>query len=352
MAPEGRTPDPGKPHERRLTAEYVAARALLEATTIDEAAPKILEAICEALGWEHGALWTIDRDSDVLRCARDLDCARGRFPSSTPSAARIDLRAAASACPAASGRAASRRGFPTSSSDANFPRAPIAAREGLHARVRLPGPAARRSPQRHGVLQPRDPRADDDLLSMLTTVGNQIGMFIERRRAQEELDRFFTLSLDMLCVAGFDGYFKRVNPAWQRVLGYTEDELLSRPYMDFVHPDDREATIAEAAKSRPKAHELVYFENRYFHKDGTLRWLLWAADAVSPEQQVVYAAAHDITERKAAEETLARYARDLEPRIARSRIRPRASRSSSRSSRSRSGAPKRRRKPRARSSPT
>ena len=80
MAPEGRTPDPGKPHERRLTAEYVAARALLDATTIDEAAPKILEAICETLGWEHGALWTIDREADALRCAKIWTSPAVQFP--------------------------------------------------------------------------------------------------------------------------------------------------------------------------------------------------------------------------------------------------------------------------------
>jgi PAS domain S-box-containing protein len=151
---------------------------------------------------------------------------------------------------------------------------------------------------------------DEELLAMLTTVGNQIGMFVDRRRAQDELDRFFRLSLDMLCVAGVDGYFKRVNPMCQRVLGWTEAELTSRPYMDFVHPDDREATLAVASQVR-EGQELVSFENRYLHKDGTIRWLVWSA-APFPEQQLVYCAARDITERKAAELTMARYAQDLE----------------------------------------
>jgi two-component system sensor histidine kinase/response regulator len=113
----------------------------------------------------------------------------------------------------------------------------------------------------------------------------------------------------MLCIAGFDGYFKRVNPAWKRVLGYTEEELLSRPYVEFTHPDDRRATVTQASKLST-GEEVIYFENRYLHKDGTFRWLLWTSTPY-PELQVMYAAARDITERKAAEETLAQYALDL-----------------------------------------
>jgi PAS domain S-box-containing protein len=142
---------------------------------------------------------------------------------------------------------------------------------------------------------------------MLATVGDQIGMFSERRRAQDELSRFFSLSLDMLCVAGFDGYLKRVNPAWEKTLGYSEAELLGRPYIEFVHPDDVEATRAEAAKIAA-GEPVIYFENRYRHKDGTLRWLLWAA-APFVDQQVVYAAARDITERKVADDLRARSAK-------------------------------------------
>jgi PAS domain S-box-containing protein len=123
------------------------------------------------------------------------------------------------------------------------------------------------------------------------------------------LDRFFTLSLDLMCVAGFDGYFKRLNPAWERVLGYTLDELRASPYLEFVHPDDRSLTT-DVADEVQGGKQLLAFENRYRHKDGTYRWLEWVA-VPYPGEQVTYAAARDITDRKQATETIQRYSRDL-----------------------------------------
>jgi PAS domain S-box-containing protein len=125
---------------------------------------------------------------------------------------------------------------------------------------------------------------------------------IERREAQEERDRFFTLSLDMLCIAGFDGYFKRLNPAFERTLGFTVDEMLAEPYLSFVHPADRERTLAEAQKIGMGV-DTVTFENRYRCKDGSYRWLSWTSTAY-PSRQVHYSTARDITGRKEAEEAL------------------------------------------------
>src|SRR6201998_4180258 len=122
------------------------------------------------------------------------------------------------------------------------------------------------------------------------------------RREDAVLDRFFTLSIDMLCIAGYDGYFQRMNPAWERVLGYSLDELTSLPFLEFVHPDDRATTIAEM-QCITTGHSAISFENRYRAKNGTYRWMLWDATPF-PEQQLIYAAARDITERKHAEETL------------------------------------------------
>ncbi len=310
MTPQARAPSGNGLAERRLTAEHVIARALVEASTFTEAVPRILEAICGALDWEHGALWEIDRQAEVLRCVQIWTAASADFPEFNV-ASKASTFARGMGLPGRVWASAEPSWIPDVVQDVNFPRAHVAVREGLHGALGFPillrGDVV-------GVMEffSREFRAPDaDLLSMLTSIGNQIGLFVDRRRAQEELDRFFMLSLDMLCIAGFDGYFKRVNPAWERTLGYSEGDLLSRPFMEFVHPDDREATIVESRKQIDRGEEVIYFENRYFHKDGTLRWLMWTSTPFK-EQQVVFAAARDITERKAAEETMASYARDLE----------------------------------------
>jgi len=134
----------------------------------------------------------------------------------------------------------------------------------------------------------------------------------ERQRTQEELDRFFTLSLDMLCIAGFDGYFKRLNPAWEKTLGFTQEELLSKPYLDFIHPDDRTRTVGEAEKIAGGA-DTISFENRYLCQDGSYKWLLWKSTPLA-DKGLIYAAARDITERKRHQEEIQQKNRELELR--------------------------------------
>lgn len=131
---------------------------------------------------------------------------------------------------------------------------------------------------------------------------------------REVEDRFFEVSIDMLCVLDFNGYFKRVNPAWERALGFTREELISRPFIDFVHPDDRERTLAQNARVRAGGQALA-FENRYRCRDGSYRWLRWNAAPDSGER-VIYSAARDITETKKAEEEREQLVRDLQTALA------------------------------------
>ena len=113
--------------------------------------------------------------------------------------------------------------------------------------------------------------------------------------------RFFSLALDMLCIADFAGYFKLVNPSFGRTLGWSDEELLAQPFVELVHPDDREATIA--ATARLARGQNVEFVNRYRCHDGSYRWIEWRSSA-SVEEGLIYAAARDVTERKEAEEAL------------------------------------------------
>ena len=134
--------------------------------------------------------------------------------------------------------------------DANFPRAEMAARDGLRAAFGFP---LVMDGEIRGVMEffsrqfrPPDPA----LLELLGAIGSQIGLFMAQRQAQERLDQFFTLSRDLFCIASTDGRFLRVNPAWTELLGHSEQELVSAPYIDFIHPEDRDGDRGGGGASR------------------------------------------------------------------------------------------------------
>ena len=127
-------------------------------------------------------------------------------------------------------------------------------------------------------------------------------------------DRFFAVAIDLLCVLDFNGYFKRLNPAWEKTLGFTIAELQSKPFIEFVHPDDRERTLRQNREVRTGGRALS-FENRYLCKDGSYRWLLWNA-APDFGQQVIYSVARDVSERKLAEAERERLLQELRAALA------------------------------------
>jgi PAS domain S-box-containing protein len=128
----------------------------------------------------------------------------------------------------------------------------------------------------------------------------------ELTAANAERDRFFTLSRDLFCIVGADGTFKRLNDAWEATLGLRPAELLGQPLLDFVHPEDREAT-AQASRYGERGGRMFSFENRYRCRDGSYRWLSWSY-TLAPEHGLFYGVARDITERRQVEEEQRRLA--------------------------------------------
>ncbi len=116
-----------------------------------------------------------------------------------------------------------------------------------------------------------------------------------------EYEKFFAVSLDMLCISSYDGHFKKVNPAFVHTLGFSEEELCAKSYLDFIHPDDIEPTISEVEKQMTTKKDVLSFENRYRCKDGSYKWLSWKS---APVGDFMYAAARDVTEIKKANQDL------------------------------------------------
>jgi len=115
-----------------------------------------------------------------------------------------------------------------------------------------------------------------------------------------DLEYFFQLSPDLLCIAGYDGYFKKINPAVSKTLGYTDEELFAAPIDSFIHPADQERTKQKRDELR-RGEALLRFENRYLAKDGSAVWLSWTSVQIERDK-LVFAIAKDITYKKQFEE--------------------------------------------------
>ena len=293
---------------------YATARALAECDTLEAAAPRMLQAICEFLDWQYGAIWEIDRARNELKCVATWH--PPRLPFEAFETATMETRLGHGiGLPGRVWACRQPAWIPDVTRDANFPRAPFAARAGLHSAFGLP---IEQGTAFLGVMEffSRDiVEPTPGLIAMMNTITTQIALYVQRKWAAEELDRFFRLSLDLFCVATFDGYFVRVNPAWETVLGFTVEELRKSPFMEFVHPDDRTATT-DVMSGLLSGARLIGFENRYRCKDGSYKWLQWTS-APFPAQGLIYAVARDVSDRKAAEERLAQMV--LELKVARER---------------------------------
>jgi len=147
-------------------------------------------------------------------------------------------------------------------------------------------------------------RFSDEDVRVQTSLADQVAVAVENARAfariqeaQEEVTRIYDLSVDMIGFAGFDGYFKNLNPAWEDTLGWTIPELLTKPFIEFVHPDDRQRTLDEYAAEMAAGKASISFENRYQCKDGSYKWISWNAVPYIAES-TTYFVARDVTENK------------------------------------------------------
>ncbi|HEX8847630.1 MAG TPA: PAS domain S-box protein [Pyrinomonadaceae bacterium] len=299
--------------ERRLAAQYAVARTLSEAASINDAAPKILQAICEKLDYAVGVLWMVDRKTEVLRCVevwRRQEASVAEFEgvsrrSTFPRGVGLPGRVWETGEPA---------WIIDVTTDDNFPRAPFAAQEGLHGAFASPilldnEILAVMEFFTHETRQP-----DEELLRMISTIGSQIGQFIERRRAEaslqvsEERYRYLADAMpQIIWTARPDGYLDYYNRRWSDYTGMTVEQTEGWGWQPVLHPDDVERCLRRwaTAVETGEAYDIEYRFRRA--SDGTYRWHLGRAVPMRNEQGEIvkwFGTCTDIDDQKRAEESL------------------------------------------------
>ncbi|MBT7593239.1 MAG: PAS domain S-box protein [Candidatus Scalindua sp.] len=307
--------------EQRLVAQYFITKILAESATTEEALPNILEAICAALEWDLGEIWVFDQQENVLRNIEIWHMPSLKVPEfiavtkQTTFPSQIGL-------PGRVWKSAKPLWVEDITSDTNFPRASVAAKEGLHGAFGFPiisgsevlGAIVFFS---HEVREP-----DNNLLSMMSAVGSQIGIFISNKRVEKELreseERFRGIfeqaAVGIIHVAS-SGRFLKANKRFCAITGYTEQEILGRTFQDITHPDD--LNMQRQARKRVLDGEASNYqiEKRYIRKDGAIIWINLTVALIrdsSGEPDYLVSVIEDITEQKFAEDRIRKLSHAVE----------------------------------------
>ncbi|MEA3133737.1 MAG: hypothetical protein QOG17_1583, partial [Gammaproteobacteria bacterium] len=269
--------------EQRLLAQYRVTRILADAATVAEATRKILQAVCDCMGWHVGVLWRIDREAGVLRCA-EVWCKPSVESAQFEAVTRTSTFRSGSGFPGRVWASRTPAYIPDVAHDPEF-YADIAAREGLRAAFALPILLGSEVLGVMGFFSRDLCQTDQNLLDMMATIGNQIGQFTQRTAAVDELQLRVSM-LQHIPVAAWsvmpDGTPDMVNELWFDYTGQTPEYVNSHPeaWMSTVHPEDRERA-AGIYWDGIRSGRGFTMEARFLRaRDGTYRWHLNRAVAV------------------------------------------------------------------------
>ncbi|MBW4683307.1 MAG: PAS domain S-box protein [Microcoleus vaginatus WJT46-NPBG5] len=315
--------------EQCLTVQHAISRILAESATLNEAAPKILQAICETQAWDFGELWNVNALANTLYCAQTWHQPSIEV-SEFEALAQLSVFTKGMGMPGRVWASGEPTWIPDVAKDANFQRAEIACRAGLHDAFALP---VRDEHETLGVLiffsrQIEEP--DADLLQMMTAIGSQIGQFVKRKRAEEgrrESEEKYRSVVNNIKEVIFQtdaaGMWIFLNPVWSEITGFTIEESIGTNFLDYIHPDDRQRT-SELFKSllqrkkkscRSEVRYLIKHQNSLFslskneeeetHRD--YRWIEVDARLAVDNAGTIcgtFGTLNDITERRRTEEAL------------------------------------------------
>ena len=256
--------------EQRLAAQYAIVRVLAESLTLEDALPRILQAVCESLGWEHGAVWQVDAPANLLRCVRTWHIAARRFTEFE----ELSLNSAFAPGIGLPGRVLQDgrpHWVPDVTHDTNFPRASIAAKEGLHGALAFPILAGGGV---FGVMEffsPEIRQPDEAVLQMLATVGREIGQFVERKRADEagaHLVAIVESSGDAIASTDIRGIITSWNAGAEQLFGYKPEEVLGK-HVQLLLPPGRHDYAEAALEMVRHGGKVLNIEREGIRKDGS-----------------------------------------------------------------------------------